>query len=58
MCEQVYQRRQLFDRYVVLGVNLVIVDREVAQVYEQALGESSVTNTYQKSIGFWQKTCT
>jgi hypothetical protein len=47
--EQVHQG-QLFDRYAVLGDDVVIADHEVAQVYERALGELGVTISYQKSL--------
>jgi hypothetical protein len=49
-CAEQVHRGQLFDRYAVLGDDVVVADREVAQVYERALGELGVTISYQKSL--------
>lgn len=47
--EQIYPG-QLFDRYAVLGDDVLITDQEVARVYETALGRLGVSNNYQKSL--------
>lgn len=39
-----------FDRYAILGDDIVIADQEVGKVYELALGRIGVTISYQKSL--------
>lgn len=39
-----------FDGYAVLGDDVVIADRKVAEVYEQALYKLGVLISYQKSL--------
>lgn len=47
--EQVYPGVR-FDRYGILGDDVVIADREVARIYEQTLGRINVGISYQKSL--------
>lgn len=47
--EQVHPGRR-FDRYAVLGDDVVIADHGVAMVYEQALSRLGVRISYQKSL--------
>ncbi|KAG6467716.1 hypothetical protein ZIOFF_074354 (mitochondrion) [Zingiber officinale] len=46
---EVYPLRT-FDRYAVLGDDVVIADKKVAKVYEHALSELGVQISYQKSL--------
>lgn len=39
-----------FDRYAILGDDIVIADQEVGKVYELALGRIGVTISYKKSL--------
>lgn len=47
--DQVYPGRK-FDRYAILGDDVVICDRKVAGVYEYALSQFGVAISYQKSL--------
>lgn len=47
--EQIYPG-QLFDRYAVVGDDVLITDPEIARVYETALGRLGVSNKSQKSL--------
>lgn len=40
----------VFDRYAVLGDDVVIADQAVAEVYEQALGNLGLTNNILSKI--------